>query len=66
MDIDLIKTSDSEGAVYVKYKLPKRYSFSPEYSVTLPFRIKDDGMVEFKISQETLSDLVNIIKRNFQ
>lgn len=65
MNIDLIKTSDSEGAVFVKYKLHKRYPFSPEYSVTLPFRVKDDGMVEFKISQEALGDLINIIKRNF-
>lgn len=65
MNIDLIKTSDSEGAVFVKYKLHKRHPFSPEYSVTLPFRVKDDGMVEFKISQEALGDLINIIKRNF-
>ena len=66
MNIDLIKTSDSEGAVFVKYKLHKRHPFSPEYSVTLPFRVKDDGMVEFKITQEGLSDLVNLIKRNFE
>lgn len=65
MNIDLIKTSDSEGAVYVKYQLTMRPP-GPEYSVTLPFRVKDDDMVEFKISQEALGDLVNIIKRNFQ
>lgn len=66
MNIDLIKTSDSEGAVFVKYRLHKGHPLSPEYSVTLPFRVKDDDMVEFKISQEALGDLVNIIKRNFQ
>lgn len=66
MNIDLIKTSDSEGAVFVKYKLHKRHPFSPEYNVTLPFRVKDDGMVEFKITQEALVDLVNLIKRNFE
>lgn len=66
MNVDIIKTSDNEGAVFVKYRLHKRPLFSPEYSVTLPFRVKDDDMVEFKISQEALGDLVNIIKRNFQ
>ena len=66
MNIDLIKTSDTEGAVFVKYKLHKRHPFSPEYNVTLPFRVKEDGMVEFKISQESLGDLINLIKRNFE
>jgi len=66
MNIDLIKTSDTEGAVFVKYKLHNRHPFSPEYNVTLPFRVKDDGMVEFKITEEALSDLVNLIKKNFR
>ena len=64
MNIDLIKTSDTEGAVFVKYRSHTRPA-GPEYNVTLPFRVKDDGMVEFKISQEGLGDLVNLIKRNF-
>ena len=64
MDIDLIKTSDREGAVYVKYQLCKRPP-GPEYTVTLPFRVKEDGMVEFKITQECLGDLIGLIKRNF-
>jgi hypothetical protein len=62
MNIDLIKTSNEEGAVFVKYRLSK---VSPEYSVTLPFRTKEDGMVEFKISEEGLRDLVNLIRSNF-
>lgn len=62
MNIDLIKTSNEEGAVFVKYRLSK---VSPEYSVTLPFRAKEDGMVEFKISEEALRDLVNLIRSNF-
>lgn len=65
MNIDLIETSDTEGAVFVKYRLHKRHLFSPEYNINLPFRVKDDGMVEFKITEEALSDLVNLIKRNF-
>lgn len=62
MNIDLIKTSNEEGAVFVKYRLSK---VSPEYSVTLPFRTKEDGMIEFKISEEGLRDLVNLIRSNF-
>lgn len=62
MNIDLIKTSNEEGAVFVKYRLSK---VSPEYSVTLPFHTKEDGMVEFKISEEGLRDLVNLIRSNF-
>jgi hypothetical protein len=62
MNIDLIKTSNDEGAVFVKYRLSK---VSPEYSVTLPFRTKEDGMIEFKISEEGLRDLVNLIRSNF-
>lgn len=65
MNIDLIKTSDTEGAIFVKYQPNKRHFFSPEYNVTLPFRVKDDGMIEFNITQEALSDLVNLIKRAF-
>lgn len=65
MNIDLIKTSDTEGAVFVKYQLTTRPP-GPEYNVTLPFRVKDDDMVEFKITQEALGDFVNLIKRNFE
>jgi hypothetical protein len=59
MNIDIVKTSQEEGAVFVKYHLSK---VSPEYSVTLPFRTKEDGMVEFKISEEALRDIVELIK----
>ena len=59
MNIELIKTSSSDGAVFVKYR---RHSLSPEQSITLPFCIKDDSMVEFRISEEALGDLVNLIK----
>jgi hypothetical protein len=60
MNINLIKTSEAEGAVFVKYRLHTRPP-GPEYNVTLPFHVKEDGMVEFKISQEALSDLVNLM-----
>ena len=65
MKIDLIKTSDTEGAVFVKYQLNIRPP-TPEYNVTLPFRVKGDDMVEFRITQEALRDLINLIKRNFE
>lgn len=65
MNIDLIKTSDTEGAVFVKYQQTTRPP-GPEYNITLPFRVKEDDMVEFKISQECLGDLINLIKRNFE
>lgn len=62
MNIDIVKTSMEEGAVFVKYR-PGRVA--PEYSITLPFRTKEDGMVEFKISEEALRDIVELIQRNF-
>lgn len=65
MNIDIIKTSNTEGAVFVKYQLTTRPP-GPVYNVTLPFRVKEDNMVEFKISQEALGDLVNLINRNFE
>jgi len=62
MKIDVIKTSNEEGAVFIKYHLGR---LIPEYSITLPFRAKEDGMVEFKISEEGLRDIVELIQRNF-
>ena len=62
MNINIIKTSQDEGAVFAKYRLSK---VSPEYSVTLPFHTKEDGMVEFKISEEGLRDIVELIQSNF-
>ena len=59
MDIELIKPSNSDGAVVVKYR---RHPLSPENSITLPFCVKDGGMVVFRISEEALGDLVNLIK----
>ena len=62
MDIDLIKTSDSSGVVHVKYHLSKRPP-GPEYTVTLPYQITADGMATFRLSQEALVDIINLIKR---
>lgn len=59
MNIDLIKTSDSEGAVFFKYQTGK---VSPVYEVTLPFTKNEQGLLEFALTEETLRDLVRIIQ----
>lgn len=60
MNVDIVKTSDKEGAVFFKYKTSK---ISPTYQVTLPFSKNDCGLVEFKMTEETLRDLVTIIQQ---
>jgi hypothetical protein len=62
MNIEVIKTSNEQGAVFVKYKTHK---LSPECNITLPFHCGQDGMVEFKITEEFLRDIVNLIQRKF-
>lgn len=60
MNIDIIKTSTEDGAVFVKYQTGK---ISPEYTITLPFKRNQDGMIDFKITEEALGDIVELIQR---
>jgi hypothetical protein len=62
MNINLIKTSTDTGAVFINYRTS---NISPEYNITLPFRCNDNGVVDFKISEECLRDLVNLIQQHF-
>jgi len=62
MQVDIIKTDMQTGSVQFKYKLT---SSTPEFEVLLPFKI-DSGKVSFKMTEETLYDLVNLIRRNFK
>lgn len=59
MNVDIVKTSQTDGAVYFKYKLSR---VSPEYNVTLPFTIKEDGLLSFNMTEETLRDLVRLLQ----
>ena len=60
MNIDIIKTSNDAGAVYIKYQTHK---VSPTYEVTLPFTKNSKGLVEFNMTEETLRDLVHIFQQ---
>jgi len=62
MQVDIIKTDMQTGRVQFKYKLT---SSTPEFEVLLPFKI-DSGEVLFKMTEETLYDFVNLIRRNFK
>ena len=60
MNIDIIKTSNDNGAVFIKYQTAK---LSPTYEVTLPFTKNEKGLVEFAMTEETLRDLVRIFQQ---
>jgi hypothetical protein len=59
MNIDIIKTTNDTGAVFFKYQTHKLSSVN---NVTIPFVITSEGLVEFKMTEETLKDLVEIIQ----
>ena len=61
MNIDIIKTSNDAGAVYIKYQLTTRPP-SPIYEVTLPFTKNEDSTIEFKMVEETLRDFVKMFQ----
>jgi len=60
MNINVIKTSNDTGAVYIKYQTHK---VSPVYEVTLPFAKNSKGLIEFNMTEETLTDLVRIFQQ---
>ena len=60
MNIDIIKTTNNIGAVFIKYQTS---NISPTYEVTLPFTKNEKGLVEFAMTEETLRDLVRIIQQ---
>jgi len=59
MNVDIVKTSQTEGAVYFKYRTHKA---SPEYNVTLPFKTNEDSLLSFNMTEETLRDLVRLLQ----
>lgn len=60
MNIDIVKTSNYDGAVYIKYQTSK---FVPEYEITLPFSKNEEGLVNFKMTEETLRDVVRLLQQ---
>ena len=63
MNIDIIKVSDNKGLIFFKYQTSK---ISPVYEVTLPFVKNDQELVEFKMTEEALHDLVRLIQHNIK
>lgn len=59
MNINLIKTSDAAGAIFIKHQ---RSPMAPEVEITLPFYKNDEGYVNFTITEEALFNLVNLCK----
>ena len=59
MNINLIKTSDDSGTIFIKHQ---RSKIAPEIEITLPFYKTNEGYVNFTITEEALSDLVNLCK----
>lgn len=59
MDINIVKTSEDTGAVFIKYQT---HPISPINEVTLPFT-STNNRIKFEMTEETLYDLVNLIKR---
>lgn len=63
MNVDIIKTSDNNGAVFFKYQTSK---ISPIYEVTLPFVKNEQGLIKFNMSENMLYDLVKLIQHNLR
>jgi len=59
MHIDIVKTSQTNGHVHFTYKLG---TVSPEYNITLPFNIQEDGFLSFRMTEETLRDLIKLLQ----
>jgi len=59
MDINIVKVTPELGAVYVKHQpFPP---VGPVNEITLQFQIID-GFATFKLNEETLYDLVDLIR----
>lgn len=61
MNADIIKTDNDIGAVVFKYQTS---AVSPVYNVTLLFIKNKQGLIKFKMTEETLQDLIKIIQQN--
>jgi len=59
MHIDIVKTSQTNGHIHFTYRLGM---VSPEYNITLPFTIQEDGFLSFRMTEETLTDLVRLLQ----
>ena len=59
MHVDIIKNNNNSGAVFFKYQTSK---VSPVYNVTLPFVKNEKELLEFSMTEETLNDLIMLIR----